>query len=193
MSTSAYQYLISDPLFFQINGNNGDKRNSPSSSLKHLAAVQRSVETPDTAFFPLFICIGANTWATLKCFRNLPHHNKQGYTGGGKTFSAHLFAFGELPRPNSTASALLSASASHYQHEKVKEMCCHGYMVCHLYRRKNICVSPSFVSVFFTLFFLQACLLFQLLFMPLTWEGSVLYITLEQDPPRFVRRIFIPL
>lgn len=48
---------------------------------------------------------------------------------------------------------LLSASASHYQHEKVKEMCCHGYMVCHLCCWKNICVYLApFVSVFFHTF-----------------------------------------
>lgn len=66
---------------------------------------------------------------------------------------------------------LLSASASHYQHEKVKEMCCHGYMVCHLCSQKNICVSPSFVLVFFHTF-LPADLHIQLLSMPFDLRGQ---------------------
>ncbi len=56
----------------QINGNGGDKTNSDSSKLKHLAAAHRFVETPDSAIFPLIICRGAITQETPKCFLNHP-------------------------------------------------------------------------------------------------------------------------
>lgn len=102
------------------------------------------------AIFPLIFRIGTNTWETLRCFLYLPHLNKQVYTS-----EARHFQYTCLPLANHQGliQQLLSASASHYQHEKVKEMCCHGYMVCHLCsRKKNICVSPSFVSAFFHTF-----------------------------------------
>lgn len=82
------------------------------------------METPDTVIF----IFSRQHLRNIKCFH--PHNNYQVLPVKEKRFSVHLFAFGELPGPNSTASAFLSASASHYQHEKVKEMCCHGYMVC---------------------------------------------------------------
>lgn len=87
-------------------------------------------------------------------FLSLPHHNKQGYTSEGKTLSLHVFAFGELPRPKLTSPFCFS------KHEKVKEMCCHGYMVCRLCSHKNTCIAPSFVSVlriYFRIYMYQKC------------------------------------
>ena len=145
-------------------------------------------------FPPLIICIGTNTWETLLCFFYLPHLNKQVYTS-----EARHFQYMCLPLANHQGliQQLLSASASHYQHEKVKEMCCHGYMVCHLCSRKK---NKKKTSVYlpplslpsFTLFFLQTSQIFQLLVMPLTWAGSVCYITQVVYPPRFLKRVFIP-
>lgn len=116
--------------FPHINGGCADKTEFSGCSAGIFPPLS-PVESPDTSIFPLIICKEANTRGTQKCFLNLPHHNKQGCICEGQTFSVHLFAFSELPAPNSTASALLSASASHYRHGKVKEMCCHGYMACY--------------------------------------------------------------
>lgn len=58
--------------------------------------------------------------------------------------------------------------------------------------RKTSVYLPPLSWSFFTLSFLQTCLSSSYPCL-LIWEDSLLYITLEQDPPRFLKRAFIPL
>lgn len=101
-----------------------------------------------------------------------------------RDFQCLFFVFDKLPRPNSTARAPFLLQ----QGEGKVLSWLHDLPL--MQSEKHLCMSLLCLCLFFHR---QTCLLLQLSFIPLTWEGSVLGITLESDPPRFFKRVFIPL
>lgn len=140
------------------------------------------MERPDSAIFTLIICIGTNTWETLKCFLNLQHPNKHGCTCEGKAFSVHLFAFGELPRPNSTSPFCFSKPLPAWKGEGNVLSWLHGLPFMLL--EKHLCISRSFCLGLLSHFSSCRPACFSSFSSCLCWEGSVVYITQEWDPPK---------